>query len=358
MKRFFGRAAGAGESVKTIVGPLESVLGRPATADEVEQFELGVGCRNIRLPETLRGLAAVPAAAALLRQAAAYDWHRRRAGAGLDELPAPPDLAGNLATAWNGPALAFLHFEKSGGVALMKWLSSYFHPVQIDADTHRDASPHLFYRAAPGLAVPREKMIWGHYDLPALRRMGSGRLVFTLLREPRARLVSLYHYWRAIDPAKIDPNIFFNVASAHRLTLAMFLEPEEPMMLDLLDNVYVRRLTGFYATGAGRDVLAEEPESALRQAMAALDTVDIVGVTEHFDASVAMLAARLGVPPPEQNAGGNVTAENFRDPSGWFREITPAVPDEVAQAALGRRTSLDARLYEYALARFREAAGL
>jgi hypothetical protein len=358
MKRFFPGRANAGE---TPAGPgelLAGVLGRPATVDEIRRFDLGVGCQNIRLPQTLRGLVAVPAAAALLRQAAAYDWHRSRAGAGLDELAAPPDLAGNLETAWNGPAMAFLHFEKSGGVALVKWLSGHFHPAQIDADGNRDASPHLFYRAAPGLAAPREKLIWGHYDLPALRRMGGGRLVFTLLREPKARLVSLYHYWRAIDPAKIDPKIYFNVASAHRLPLAAFLDTEEPMMVDLLDNLYVRRLTGFFATGAGRDVLAEVPEAALRQAMAALDTVDIVGVTEHFDASVAMLAARLGIPPPEQNAGGNVTAENFRDPSGWFREITPAVPDEVAQAALERRTSLDARLYAYALARFRRAAGL
>ena len=91
--------------------------------------------------------------------------------------------------------------------------------------------------------------------MPTFRRFDPDRAVFTVLREPRARLVSLYHYWRSVDPAKIDPEISFAVGCAHRLSLEDFLNVDDPYLTDSIDNIYVRRLTGFYATG-GRTVAA------------------------------------------------------------------------------------------------------
>jgi hypothetical protein len=313
-------------------------------------FAAGFAEQTITLPPLMRGLLALPAGRHMLRVAATYAWHQDR---GSLDFAGPPDLGGDLYTAWTGPKLGFLHFEKSGGIAVMRWLSGKFHPTQINPDDHRDLPPHLCYRtpAFAGLDTGRFPMIWGHYDLPTLQRFGPAHLIFTVLREPRARLLSLYQFWHSVDPARIDPDLSFSVALAHRLSLEAFLASDDPLLVDLTDNVYTRRLSGLYATGAAADPLRTAPEAALQKAIRALDTLGFVGVTERLDESLACFAGKLGLAPPGASIRANVTAENFADPSGWFRAVPRAPQTPAVEALLDRRTRLDRALYAHALAR-------
>jgi len=327
-------------------------LGRWVKSEGRAWFAAGFADSAVTLPPVMSGLLAMPGGRQMLRDAATYAWHKERGS--LDPGGAP-DLGGNLYTAWTGAPIGFLHFEKCGGTAIMHWLSRNFHPLQINPDDHRDLPPHLCHRtpAFHGVNPARYSLIWGHYDLPTLRRFGPAHLIFTVLREPRARVLSLYNFWRSVNPAQIDPDLSFSVALAHRLSLEDFLACDDPLLTDLIDNLYTRRLTGLYATGAAVDPLRVAPEAALEQAMQLLAALDFVGITERMAESLARLAARIGAPAPGDDFRANVGAENHTDPSGWFRAIQLEAPSDAALAALDRRTKLDQALYARAVAAFK-----
>ncbi len=326
-------------------------LGHWLGAEGRALYRRGVSENGANLPPMLRGLLALPGGGAMLRHAAAVAWNRDHAA-----LDAAGQIlaAGDLFTAWTGPAVGFLHMEKSGGSAVVQWLSQQFHPLQINPDDRRELPPHLFTRAAGGLPddTPRYPLVWGHYDLPSLQRLAPGRFTFTMLREPCARLLSLYHFWRSVDPAKVDLDISFSVAQAHRLSLEDFLKCDDPMLTDLTDNPYTRRLTGLYATGAATDPLRRAPEAAQEQAARALSRLAFVGISERMEASLRGLAARLGVPAPAEIPRVNVTGENFRETGSWYRQLPPVQRSAKAEELLLRRTVLDRALYAKALAGF------
>ncbi len=184
--------------------------------------------------------------------------------------------------------------------------------------------------------------------MPTLQRFAPGHFVFTLLREPKARVLSLYHFWRSVDPAAIDPDLSFSVSLAHRLSLEDFLACDDPMLLDLIDNLYARRLTGVYATGAAEDPVRGTAD----QAMAVLGQLSFVGITERLDDSMARLAALLDISAPAAPLRANVTAENHRKAGNWFRKIERADISAAAARLLERRTELDAALYAKAVADF------
>ncbi len=343
--------------MKTLLGRLAAplalrvLLGRWAAAGERALFAQGLADRNVHLPALPRGMLAVPDGRTVLYGAASFAWHQEH---GTLDPGGPPDLGGDLFTAWTGPALAFLHLEKSGGSAVVRWLSKQFHPLQINPDARRELPPHLYCRAAAGLPddTPRYPLVWGHYDLPSLQRLAPGRFTFTMLREPCARLLSLYHFWRSVDPAKVDLKISFSVAQAHRLSLEDFLKCDDPLLTDLTDNLYTRRLTGLYATGAAADPLHSAPAAAQEQAARALGRLAFVGISERMEASLRGLAARLGVPAPAQNPRANVTGENHKETGGWYRQLPPVQRSAAAEELLLRRTALDRVLYARALGGF------
>ncbi|OYV36578.1 MAG: hypothetical protein B7Z80_15220, partial [Rhodospirillales bacterium 20-64-7] len=300
---------------------LRLALGSRGHAAEIRSFRDGFADRAVYLPALLRGLMATPRGRAMLRHAASYHWFGQRDCRLGRAYYGPSELAGNLFTAWTGPPIAFLHIEKSAGTALLRWLLAHFHPTQIDHAPHRDLAPHLLSRPVSLVDRARYPIIWGHYDLPSLRQFDSQRFTFTVLREPRSRLASFYDFWRSVDPASFDPQTSFALGFAHRSSLVEFLDCTDPLISDLLDNVYVRRLTGLYASGSGGDPLRDDPQAALAKAIAALDGLDFVGISEQLDASAARLARRLGIAAPPEKLSGNVTTENHRDPGSRFREI-------------------------------------
>jgi len=316
----------------------------PGPADK-SQFADAFARRDVQIPALLRGLLGLAKGRQMLHHVAAYSWHWSWAQHSGAAFHGPAETQGNIYTAWTGPALGFLHFEKCAGNALLAWLCGHFHPEQIAPAPYRDLPPHLFSRPSRLVDRGRYPLIWGHYDLPGFRNFDAGRRIFTVLREPRARLVSLYHFWRAVNPDKIDPDISFAVGLAHRLPLDAFLTHDDPFLTDLIDNVYVRRLTGLYATGAAADPLRADPAAARDRAMAALNGLFFVGITEALDQDAITLADRLGIARPSRPLRANVTRHNHTDPTGWFREAEMPSLSPAAEAALTRRTSLDSELY-------------
>ncbi len=333
---------------------LRLALGRWPTTMERHAFAAGfVGGERV-LPPILRGLHAVPAAKEQLGRAAVLNLIREGALPALPTLGADKEATvgqnGNPLSFWTGPPIAFLHLEKTAGIALSQVLTELFHPLQIDDDPHRAMPPHMRTPFPPHalVAVRRSRLIWGHYDLPALRRADPERLVLTLLREPRSRLLSLYHYWRSVD-ASLARGAFgnWNVAAAHDHDLLGFLRLEDPLVRNYTDNFYVRRLTGLYRTDDG-DPVEADPHEALRRAELALESLAFAGIVERTDASLARLSRVIGAPLPARLPRLNHGSSNARKSAGLFRGIEREPTTAAIEAELDRLTRLDRAIYERA----------
>ena len=361
-------AKGFGQRLRTLalaaVGPLAGrllyrlCLGTWPSASDARLFTAGLRDRTTPLPPCCRALLYVPTAQVQLARLLLLDMVRRGAIPPAESSPqagpvpmAVPAHSGNPLNFWRGPPIAFLHLEKTAGVSLSTLLTAMFHPGQIDPDPHRTAAPHMVapFAGRAMSAIRRHALVYGHYDLPALQRLDAGRVVITMLRDPTARILSLYYFWRSIDLDSVRDAVSFDaVAMAHRCNLLDFLRCDIPSVRDHIDNVYVRRLTGFYGTGSAVDRVTDTPNQALSLALRGLRRIDFVGVTEEMGRSIAALGAYLGFTPPELIPCENAAATNAAARSGVFRRI----PHEALTAAhrlhLSQLTQLDDVVYRVA----------
>lgn len=311
-------------------------------------FADGLLRRDVPLPPLLRGIAETPAGTRQIRTLLQLT-PPVRGGAAL--LPPPrgrpltvPPLSGDPLTFWRGPRVAFLHIEKSAGTSVLGVLTAQFHPGQIDPDPHRTLPPHVLHRLpAQARAARGYRLVRGHYDLPYLEALGPEFFRVIFLRDPRKRLLSLYHYWRSVTPEVLaieDGN--HAIALAHTLSLEAFLTCDDPILIASIDNIYTRRLIGAYEHAL--------PPDAAERAVAALARLDFVGITETIDASLAALATRLGFPVPRSAPRANVT-DDIAHTDRRFRPAPRPQPGPAAEAALTRLTRLDEIVYRAARAR-------
>jgi hypothetical protein len=336
---------------------LRLALGRWPGEEECRCFRFAFGAEEQAVPALLRSVANVPAARAHLTRSMLQAWMAANEPyAGLLRRESHPEgtaMLGDPLRVWNGPPVAFLHLEKTAGSSLVEALTAQFHPLQIDPDPHRTCPPHaltpILPHAVPGIG--RHALVWGHYDLPSLCRLGPDRFILTVLREPKARLLSLYRFWRATlrEGSATIPSP--GVAAAQG-SLLQFLRSNDPLVRNALDNCYVRRLTGLYATRPDEDPLAADPAGALERALGALDRLDFVGISEEMDASLSALGTILGFPAPCRAPRVNVTATNAAAAPDRFRHVERPPVGEAEARALEELTRLDQAVYAAAYRRF------
>ncbi len=332
-------------------------LGRWPHADEGREFARAMGDNRVPMPALLRAMHAVPASRQEISRLLLFDLLRDGRlpppeRHGTVPVPIAPQV-GDPLRFWEGRPVSFLHLEKTAGTALANALTERFHPLQIDPDPNRTMPPHL--RCAfptPALRAIRErKLVWGHYDLPSLLRLGPDRLIVTMLREPRARILSLYHFWRSYEPAGCDPFQNREVRLAHEHDLLGFLRLGDPSLRDCIDNLYVRRLTGLYASSTEEDPLRADPAGALALARDGLDRIAFVGIVERMETSLAGLSAVLCTPIGAGLKRENAGEANARLRPDVFRPVARADITPSIEAELDRLTALDRVLYDECLER-------
>ena len=301
-------------------------LGRFPNRSEVHRFRRGFVDRPASMPALLRGLSTIPAVRKHLTDA--------------------------LTPGLPGRALLFLHIEKTAGTSVINYLQTLVPADEVDPDLFHGAAGHIL---SP---VPADKrrygLIWGHQDLPALLRcQPPERFVLTFLRDPRKRILSLYDFWHALRPeelARDAPHV--GLAAAHSRSLLEFLQSPEPEVLDFVDNVYARRLTGIYLSHATTGEPQVTHEQLRERAMQALNLVDFIGIAERMAVSLQMLAARLGAPPPAFVPRENALGIMRLDPDGAFRKRRASRLGAAERACLDRLTGIDQAIYDAALLRF------
>jgi hypothetical protein len=219
----------------------------------------------------------------------------------------------------------FVHLQKTAGTALWRRLRAQFPPEAVYPGPDDGAPPDTVLSVAhlrERWARRRDeiRIVTGHFPLCTVELLGAPFVTLTVLREPVERTLSYLRHHRATTPA-----------DAERPLEEIY---EDPIRFQLLHDHMVKMLslsTDEMTDGALTPVTFDAERSA--RARAAVDTMDVVGFQEDFDAFCRELEERFGW--------------DLGDPVFMNRteavEVTPAF-----RARIASDNAADVELYEYA----------
>jgi hypothetical protein len=217
----------------------------------------------------------------------------------------------------------FFHLKKTGGTALNEWLDRMFADPDKDGperslvaqvlagDYISPDDPNIesvYAKACASLPFGMDSL---HTHMPMPTRARPGAFTFTVLREPRARILSELADWRRLtdrDLSHIAEPGRSMMAAASRMSVREFLEEHGTGHLrSLLDNYQVRAMA---ATRLGFSALDEKNLDALFEvaAEAMVRDFDYVGTSDRTEATGRVVARALGFPPPSRVFEANVTS--------------------------------------------------
>jgi hypothetical protein len=246
-------------------------------------------------------------------------------------------------------SILFLHVRRTGGISLLRLLSTRF--AVRDCLTVAHAPEHLTRDPSPF------RLVEGHVGVAYARRFRRPPFVLTCLRDPIERAVSAYYLVRAEGPesherlrAQYGPAALARRVAAGQAMrqhdLHGFVTREPALAAEFLGNAHARALAD-PAPSAGHERLDE--------AVAHLERCDLVLLTERLDEATAWLGSRLGCGP---------LGPMPRDNPAPGRPRLDGLEGRTLEA-LARLTAVDRALYRVAAAlserrlrEWREAGGI
>jgi hypothetical protein len=238
--------------------------------------------------------------------------------------------------------IIFLHIPKTGGVTLTNVFRWKYKPSEIVRLITLQAPNQRLTQTEEIQQIPLGRLrdvraVMGHVYYGIHERIPKECEYVTILREPIARVISMYRYIRG------DPKHWL-----HKEMVASGMTLEEFVASNAdpgLDNHQTRMLAG---RGTGHFAPWEETSpvawSDLEEAKRNLDKFLVVGLTEKFDESFILIRRALGWKLPLYLAG-NVSSHTKV-------EVTPEATELIRQ-----RNQLDLELYDHALELFSAAVG-
>ena len=233
--------------------------------------------------------------------------------------------------------ILFLHIPKTAGTSMLTGLRNVFGDARVrrlEGEATLDA--RAFDDVVAG-GLDDVSCVVGHLPLHLVRQHLGRFRAFTLLRQPVARVFSLFRFLRRADPAEQR-----RLGLAPNFSFTDFVTCTTPELVAQINNGMCRMLSG--------DATASDPEGVLTtsypdtpgmldHAIETLRRIDF-GMVEAMDTSRDLLARQWGL------AGGPDAAwENTTEKAGT--SITVADLQSVI-----RRNQLDLALYAWAAAEF------
>ncbi len=254
----------------------------------------------------------------------------------LEEMQSAPDAPEEVGP----PRIVFLHIMKTAGSSIRRRLEELAGNAPIWR-CEVEGRPG----DAPREALARYRVVMGHFTMADARHVPGPRRIFTVLRDPRERLISQYHFLRRHRAEVAARPDMLGARIARDCTLEQFLAHPDPQIRDRLDNVTTRTLAGdYFPCGRRRyrrpwdaDAQAITGPELLSRALANLFSLDFYTFTDRLEQDRPRLMAALGLPDT-----GPLPQENTRDLVSDILEPRPA--PEVTPAAerlLHRLTDLD-----------------
>jgi hypothetical protein len=241
--------------------------------------------------------------------------------------------------------LYFLHIPKTAGTTFYDILSRHFPPDMV--------CPPILLEDFVDFTeeqIARFRLIGGHFRYDVEQLFGKKPIYVTMLREPLQQTISLYlHLYRSPDHPLhpiVRKQTFFDFVTSDATHV---LVPNYQLRNLVLDTDYrpiaalgskqERRIAYLKTFHTAQPLNGASPEQQLEVAKARLAAMPFVGIVEHFDCSVQLLAYTFGWSPIKNYVPLNVADKHDRETI----EITPAIYE-----ALKPSIALDMLLYQYA----------
>lgn len=242
--------------------------------------------------------------------------------------------------------VVFLHIPKSAGTSFHLLLTRHFGDQEVCPIRNRridqmDDSTLASYR-----------LFSGHYFFNQVERIPEPKIMLTILREPKSRIMSLYNFHRSFRSDRI-PNIvalgYDSPRYAKELTLVEYLRCPDYSVRVNTDNAITRYLVGLdFADSNGQWIVSDD--TALNLALTRLQTFDGIGLVEKAQQSLRKFETILSLSFPEQMPFHNDFASlSLRSD---FEKVEPAVIDDQAEEELERMTRIDQKVYAWAAENF------
>jgi hypothetical protein len=223
-----------------------------------------------------------------------------------------------------------MRIHKTGSEALAKQIRDRLPPGAV--------CPHAFEWQIRDLSpedVGRYRFFQGHITASSLSAAFDDLRVFTMLRDPRERVLSSYFYWK--EGAKFASTPFFRAIAD--MSLIDFLTSNLPLIRRATWNVQARLIAGGQFGGA--DALRQNvfgpwlsETELIDAANMAIGRFAFIGIAERYEAALRGAYDLLGLGNP---------------PAAERHNITSAKP---ASYALDKITRADQAVYEAAARRF------
>ena len=248
------------------------------------------------------------------------------------------------------PCLVFLHIEKAAGTTLMNLLERTY-----GREIYAEHGNLLYYHSPAQLAS--YSVFAGHFNYDALRYIPRKRMsTITFFREPMKRLASLYHFWRAHEPA--HPLFHYGMQLAAELPMEQFFRHQKlktdpscwnhmtwMTMGDRQWRDWAHALSALGSDCAREDFIERNAAPAMR---ARLGELFFFGLQEDFDRSVRLLFECLQRPIPDQIPFDHSLSKLISTEAHFKRAIDmQEITDDVEASAAGLM-ELDRVLYREA----------
>ena len=127
---------------------------------------------------------------------------------------------------------------------------------------------------------PNWDLVTGHLSLPTIRRLFPQHSVFTIMREPRSRLISHWLYWRSLDRHELRRlGTFADIVVRSHVPLGVFLADQQVAVQT--DNLLVRMLLGKHSLIPTLDFIPRSADRALlSEARNRIASLGFTGLTE------------------------------------------------------------------------------
>lgn len=259
---------------------------------------------------------------------------------------------------WAEERIIFLHVPKTGGTTLTSLIEKAVGKAAMCPEHFND----LPLWPAGCLALYR--FFAGHFDHKSIDVIPGARKVVTILREPRARIISTYLYWRAHSREFAIREKLAHVVLAIDEDFSSFLKRIQKHTIDAVDNMYARTF------GAHLPMTGEPPEMRrlplesfgggehlVIQATKFLDSCAAVGILEEFPRSASLILDAINLPQPSGPIPKLMNTDALARHFGRVEALKDFALDADANAELEKLTEFDQRIYRHAVALFKSKCG-
>ena len=208
------------------------------------------------------------------------------------------------------------------------------------------------------LSLSKSSFFSGHFDTPSLSLIPQAKLrVVSVLREPQARLISLYRFLKATHPKAA-------IAQSRNMGLINLARELEPVEFFLhphlkehpsINNAMTRQFSGplhqkswesFNPTVTFQSLTSTNPDLALSRAFAHVESMAGIALLEHIKATIPPLMTALGISAEQPFPHKNSIDENLTS-SKWFSETPVVEMTDALSKAIEPHIQLDVRLYSH-----------